>query len=150
MSDETLSLLLDQAKQAEHKAQLALVVAQNQLQEHYRQVAQLENYRLEYVKQLTERGLQGLSASNYGHINRFVTHLDELLSKQRQAAEKFEQNVERSRASWQSSREKRHSLEWLLEKRRSEAQLIAAKREQRLHDEFACIAFNRRVKPDKR
>lgn len=147
MTSNAMTLLIDQAKDAEHHAHLALVAAQQELQSYYLQVEQIEQYRLEYFRQMSERGQSGLSASSYGHLNRFIVQLDETLAKQRQAAMEFEDNVERCREHWQECRQKTKSLEWLVEKRQKEARMRAERLEQKQMDEFATLISNRQKSP---
>ncbi len=139
MTSNAMTLLIEQAKAAEHQAHLALVAAQQELQAYYLQVEQIEQYRLDYFRQMSDRGQQGLSASSYGHLNRFIVQLDETLAKQRQAAMDFEENVESCREHWQQCRQKTKSLEWLVEKRQKEARMRAERLEQKQMDEFATL-----------
>ncbi|AMG29890.1 flagella biosynthesis chaperone FliJ [Grimontia hollisae] len=143
MSDGAMILLIEQAKEQERHAHLALIAAQQELQSYYMQVAQIERYRLDYFRQLSERGQSGLSASSYGHLNRFIVQLDETLAKQRQVAVDFEDNVERCREHWQTCRQKTNSLEWLVEKRQKEASMRAERLEQKQMDEFATLIYPR-------
>lgn len=147
MSENAMNLLVEQAKDIEHKAHLALLSAQKELQGYYQQVEQIEQYRLEYSRQMSLRGQSGLSASNYGHLHRFIVQLDETLVKQRQVASNFEQNVENCREHWQLCRQKSRSLEWLIEKRRNEAKIRLERAEQKEMDEFATLSFSRRKYP---
>ncbi|CZF77171.1 flagellar export protein FliJ [Grimontia marina] len=143
MSEAAMNLLIDQAKEQEHHAHLTLVAAQQELQSYYVQVEQIERYRLDYFRQMSERGQAGLSASSYGHLNRFIVQLDETLAKQRQAAMDFEDNVEQCREHWQHCRQKTKSLEWLVEKRQKEAKMRAERLEQKQMDEFATLIYTR-------
>lgn len=144
MSDNAMSLLLDQAKDFEHKAHLALLGAQQELEGYLQQVEQIEQYRLEYSRQMSTRGQVGLSASSYGHLNRFIVQLDEALVKQRQVAINFEKNVEHCREHWLLCRQKSRALEWLIDKRRNEAKMRFERAEQKQMDEFATLSFIRR------
>lgn len=139
-----MQLLLDQAKDHEHKAHLALINAQQELQGYYLQVEQIEKYRLDYSRQMSSRGQLGLTASSYGHLNRFIVQLDETLAKQRQAATDFEQHVARYLEYWQQCRQKMRSLEWLIEKREKETRIRRERAEQKQMDEFATLSFTRR------
>ncbi|MFD2180254.1 flagellar export protein FliJ [Veronia pacifica] len=143
MANSALELLLERAQSDEQNAQLALVSAQQELEGYRRQLEQIEQYRFDYCKQMTARGQQGLTASNYGHLNRFIVQLDETLAKQRQAAGAFEQKVEDCRTYWHSCREKTRSLDWLCEKRRNEEKIRAEKLEQKQMDEFATLSYFR-------
>ncbi|TXY21555.1 flagella biosynthesis chaperone FliJ [Vibrio mimicus] len=142
--DNALDFLLEQAQEGEDKAVLALSKARSELESYYLQLRQIEQYRLEYCQQLVERGLSGLTASQYGHLNRFLTQLDETLAKQKSAEQHFRMQVENCEQHWMSMRQKRKSYQWLLEKKQTERQLQQEKREQKQMDEFSTLMFNRR------
>lgn len=78
--NNAMEFLLEQTKDREDQAVLALNKARSELEDYYRQVEQIEKYRLDYCQQLVDRGQAGLTASQYGHLNRFLTQLDETLS----------------------------------------------------------------------
>ncbi|ENM5759324.1 flagellar export protein FliJ [Vibrio mimicus] len=142
--DNALDFLLEQAQEGEDKAVLALSKARSELESYYLQLRQIEQYRLEYCQQLVERGQSGLTASQYGHLNRFLTQLDETLAKQKSAEQHFRMQVENCEQHWMSMRQKRKSYQWLLEKKQTERQLQQEKREQKQMDEFSTLMFNRR------
>ncbi|ENM5915086.1 flagella biosynthesis chaperone FliJ [Vibrio mimicus] len=142
--DNALDFLLEQAQEGEDKAVLALSKARSELESYYLQLRQIEQYRLEYCQQLVERGQSGLTASQYGHLNRFLTQLDETLAKQKSAEQHFRMQVENCELHWMSMRQKRKSYQWLLEKKQTERQLQQEKREQKQMDEFSTLMFNRR------
>lgn len=142
--DNALDFLLEQAQEWEDKAVLALSKARSELESYYLQLRQIEQYRLEYCQQLVERGQSGLTASQYGHLNRFLTQLDETLAKQKSAEQHFRMQVENCEQHWMSMRQKRKSYQWLLEKKQTERQLQQEKREQKQMDEFSTLMFNRR------
>lgn len=141
MSNKALALLLEQAKQEERQAQLAIVAAKKELEGYYLQVEQIEKYRLDYSEKMSHQGKQGLSASSYGHLNRFIVQLDEALAKQRQVAENFQQNVQQCTVYWQSCKEKTHIFEWLIEKKKHKEKQLANKNEQKQQDELSALAF---------
>ncbi|ENM5925726.1 flagella biosynthesis chaperone FliJ [Vibrio mimicus] len=142
--DNALDFLLEQAQEGEDKAVLALSKARSELESYYLQLRQIEQYRLEYCQQLVDRGQSGLTASQYGHLNRFLTQLDETLAKQKSAEQHFRMQVENCEQHWMSMRQKRKSYQWLLEKKQTERQLQQEKREQKQMDEFSTLMFNRR------
>lgn len=142
--DNALDFLLEQAQEGEDKAVLALSKARSELESYYLQLRQIEQYRLEYCQQLVERGQSGLTASQYDHLNRFLTQLDETLAKQKSAEQHFRMQVENCEQHWMSMRQKRKSYQWLLEKKQTERQLQQEKREQKQMDEFSTLMFNRR------
>ncbi len=142
--NNAMEFLLEQAKEREDHAVLALNKARSELEGYYRQVEQIEKYRLDYCKQLVDRGQAGLTASQYGHLNRFLTQLDETLSKQKQAETHFKEQVENSQEYWLKMRKERMSYEWMIDKRAKEKQLAEAKREQKHMDEFSTLLYSRK------
>lgn len=144
MSDHAMALILKQAEEVERQAQLTLLSAQQELQGYRQQVAQIEKYRFDYCQQLTARGKTGLTASGYGHLNRFISQLDETLKQQREAANEFEDNVVRCQQYWMQCKKERRSIEWLIEKKAKEARCQAERIEQKQMDEFASLIYTRR------
>ncbi|WP_165311988.1 flagellar export protein FliJ [Vibrio ziniensis] len=142
--DNALEFLLEQAKSKEDKAVMALSKARSELEGYYQQLKQIEQYRLDYCQQLVTRGQAGLTASQYGHLNRFLTQLDETLSKQRQAEQHFKSQVDNCESYWLDVRKQRRSYEWLIEKKQTERLRIQEKRDQKMMDEFSTLSFNRR------
>lgn len=141
--DHALEILLKQAKDRENQAAIALNTANLELDDYYKQLAQIEQYRLDYCQQLVQRGMNGLTASQYTHLNRFLTQLDETLAKQKEAEDHFKQQVVSSEEHWQEMRKDRRSYEWLLEKKRIERQRQADRLEQKQMDEFSSQAYAR-------
>lgn len=142
--ENALDFLLDQAKDNESQAVLALNKARSELDGYYLQIQQIEQYRLDYCNQLVERGKQGLTASQYGHLNRFLTQLDETLTKQKSAEDHFKSQVENCQEHWMSTRKQRRSYEWMLEKKATEKQRKLDKQEQQQMDEFSTLQFARK------
>ncbi len=142
--DNALEFLMQQAQERESQAVAALNQSQVELSEYYQQVAQIEKYRLDYCQQMVDRGKAGLTASQYGHLNRFLTQLDQTLSKQKQAEEHFKNQVSNCHEHLMEVRTQRRSYEWMIEKKRKDKQLAEAKREQKQMDEFANLLYARR------
>lgn len=142
--NNSLEFLLEQAKERENQAVLALNQARTELDGYYQQLQQIEQYRMDYCQQLIDRGQQGLTASQYSHLNRFLTTLDETLAKQKQAESHFKGQVESCEQNWLEARKQRRSYEWLIEKKKTEKAQIENAREQKQMDEFATLQFSRR------
>lgn len=143
--DNALEFLLEQAKDRENQAVLALNQARTELEGYYQQLEQIEKYRLDYCQQLVNRGQQGLTASQYSHLNRFLTTLDETLAKQKQAEAHFKGQVDGCEQNWLESRKQRRSYEWLIEKKQTEKQRLQDIREQKQMDEFSTLQYSRRT-----
>ncbi|WGV99541.1 flagellar export protein FliJ [Vibrio sp. YMD68] len=141
--ENALGFLLEQSKDREDQAVLALNQANAELNNYYEQLSQIEKYRLDYCQQLIDRGKEGLTASQYGHLNRFLTQLDETLAKQKQAESHFKSQVDNCQEHWLEVRKQRRSYEWLLEKKQTEKQKLQEMREQKQLDEFSTLQFSR-------
>jgi flagellar FliJ protein len=142
---QAIEFLLEQAKEKEEQAVLGLTKSRSDLEEYYQQLSQIEQYRIDYCNQLIDRGKGGLSASEYGHLNRFLTQLDNTLSKQKEAESHFIQQVTQSEQLWLEMRKQRRSYEWMLEKKATQAKLQADKAEQKLMDEFSTLSYARQL-----
>ncbi|WP_104402261.1 flagellar export protein FliJ [Vibrio penaeicida] len=142
--NNALEFLLEQAKDKESQSVSALNKSRAELEDYYRQVEQIEKYRLDYCNQLVERGKGGLTASEYGHLNRFLTQLDETLAKQKAAEEHFVSQVNNCEEHWLETRKNRRSYEWMIEKKAKDKRIQQEKVEQRQMDEFSTLQFARR------
>lgn len=143
--NDALEFLLEQSKEHEEQAVMSLSSARQELNQYYTQLKQIEQYRLDYCNQLVERGQQGLSASQYWHLNQFLTQLDSTLAKQKGAEQQFIEQVTQCEEHWLDMRKQRRSYEWLIEKKRSEKERLEQKKEQKSMDEFATLQFSRRI-----
>ncbi|EGU48252.1 flagellar biosynthesis chaperone [Vibrio ichthyoenteri ATCC 700023] len=143
--DNALEFLVEQVKERENQAVLALNQARGELHGYYQQLEQIEKYRLDYCQQLIDRGKQGLTASQYTHLNRFLTTLDNTLSKQKQAESHFKDQVENCEAHWLECRKQRRSYEWMIEEKLKEKQRLENIREQKQMDEFSTLQYSRRT-----
>jgi flagellar FliJ protein len=144
--ENALDFLLEQASDKEQQAVLSLNKARSQLEGYYRQVEQIEKYRRDYCQQLIDRGKGGLTASQYGHLNRFLTQLDETLAKQKQAESHFKEQVNACEEHWLEVRKQRRSYEWMRDKKVEEKQRLEAKKEQRMMDEFSTLMYARKIR----
>ena len=144
----TFDFLLEQAQERENQAVMALNKAKAELEDFYEQVKQIEKYRLDYCNQLLQRGQQGLTASQYGHLNKFLVQLDETLTKQKSAESHFTSQVDNCQAYWQETRKQRRSYEWMMDKKKAERQKMLDKQEQKMMDEFSTLQFARRSKTE--
>jgi len=142
--ENAMEFLLEQASERENNAVLALNKARSELDGYYQQVKQIERYRLDYCQQLIDRGKHGLSASEYGHLNRFLTQLDETLKKQREAEGHFKSQVDNCQEHWLETRKQKRSYEWLIDKKLKEKQSRDNYQEQKQMDEFTTLQYARR------
>ncbi len=131
-------------KEAEEQAALQLKSAQLELQKCQGQLDALNNYRLEYMKQMGETQGKTLSASEYHSFHEFIKQVDQALIQQVNAVKETEKQTGYRQVHWQEKQQKRKAVEMLLEKNALKAQIIANKREQKASDEFAMQQFIRK------
>ncbi len=144
----TFDFLLEQSQERENQAVMALNKAKAELDDFYKQVQQIEKYRLDYCNQLFQRGKEGLTASQYSHLNKFLVQLDETLVKQKSAECHFTDQVDNCQTYWQETRKQRRSYEWMIDKKKSERQKMLDRQEQNMMDEFSTLQFSRRIKAE--
>ncbi len=134
---KAFELLLEQAEQKEQSASGLLSQARQQLSSHLAQMDIIHDYRFDYCQQLSVRGSTGLNAHEYTHLQQFIGHLDQNLTKQNYARRSFEEQADRAREQWLDAKKKHKSLAMLMEKRALQKQQKAAREEQKLNDEMA-------------
>lgn len=140
---KAMDLLLEQAGKKEQDASGHLSQARQQLSMHEAQMERIHEYRYDYCQQMSQRGCAGLNASEYHHLQQFIGHLDQNLVKQNYARRTFEEQADRARELWLDAKQKRKSLEMLVERREKQKQQKAAREEQKLNDEMAAQLLRR-------
>ncbi|ARD23212.1 MULTISPECIES: flagellar export protein FliJ [Shewanella] len=141
---DPLLTVLKLNKEAEEQAALQLKSAQLEQQKHQSQLDALNNYRLEYMKQMGENQGKTLSASQYHSFHEFIKQVDQALLQQVNAVKEAEKQTGYRQVHWQEKQQKRKAVELLLEKNAQKAQQLANKKEQKASDEFAMQQFIRK------
>ncbi|WP_119968993.1 flagellar export protein FliJ [Shewanella japonica] len=141
---DPLLTVLKLNKEAEEQAALQLKSAQLEQQKHQSQLDALNNYRLEYMKQMGENQGKTLSASQYHSFHEFIKQVDQALLQQVNAVKEAEKQTGYRQVYWQEKQQKRKAVELLLEKNAQKAQQLANKKEQKASDEFAMQQFIRK------
>ncbi|WP_144209950.1 flagellar export protein FliJ [Shewanella donghaensis] len=131
-------------KEAEEQAALQLKSAQLELQKTESQLDALNNYRLEYMKQMGENQGKVLSASQYHSFHEFIKQVDQALVQQVNTVKEAQKQTHHRQVHWQEKQQKRKAVELLLEKNAQKALQIANKREQKDSDEFAMQQYIRK------
>ena len=140
----TFDFLLEQTQKEESQAILALDKAKMELNNFYKQIKQIEQYRLDYCNQLLEKGQQGLTASEYGYLNKFLMQLDEALIKQKKVENHFTLQVDNCQMHWQEIGKQRRSYELIIKKKKLDEQKKTEWQEQLIQDELTTLRFIRR------
>ncbi|NKF50224.1 flagellar export protein FliJ [Shewanella sp. WXL01] len=140
---DPLKTVLKIAADEEEVASLQLKSARLELQKGQNQLTALNDYRLDYMKQIGAQQGQSLSASQYHQFHRFIKQIDDAIAQQVSAVKESEKQVGYRQENWQQKQQKRKAVEMLIEKKRLAAQAAEAKREQKASDEFAIQQFFR-------
>ncbi|ACK45948.1 flagellar export protein FliJ [Shewanella baltica] len=141
---DPLLLVLKLANDAEEQAALLLKSAQLECQKRLNQLSALNNYRLEYMKQMQSQQGQAISASHYHQFHRFIRQIDDAITQQNRVVVDGEKQKEYRQQHWLEKQKKRKAVELLLASKEKKRQVVEQKREQKMTDEFASQQFYRR------
>ena len=129
---DPLLTVLKLATAAEDQAALQLKSAQFEKQKRQGQLDALNNYRLDYMKQMEGHTGTTLRANQYHQFHQFIRQVDSAITQQVAAVKDAEKQ------------QKRKAVEMLLSQKATKAMVIEAKREQKMSDEFAMQQYFRR------
>ena len=143
---DPLLLVLNLALDAEEQASLLLKSAQLECQKRQHQLNALNNYRLDYMKQMQSQQGQAISASHYHQFHRFIRRIDDAIAQQNRVVADGEKQKEYRQHHWLEKQKKRKAVELLLANKAKKRDALELKREQKMTDEFASQQFYRRHK----
>ncbi|MCL1141684.1 flagellar export protein FliJ [Shewanella gaetbuli] len=143
MRNDPLFTVLKLATEAEEQAALQLKSAQFERQKRQGQLEALNNYRLDYMKQMKGQQGQSVSANHYHQFHQFIKQVDTAIAQQVASVKDAEQQVGYRQTHWQEKQQKRKAVEMLIEKKRQKASIAQAKQEQKMSDEFAMQQYFR-------
>ena len=122
-----------------------LKLAENEYQQHISRLQGVADYRLEYMKRLSQRAEQGLDSATYSHYHAFIAKLDTAAEQVEIAMHQAKALVEQSRSIWLKQKQKVKAVKLLHEKRLKQSALAAERTEQKMFDEIATQQYVRRV-----
>ena len=140
---DPLLTVLKLATSAEEQAALQLKSAQFEKQKRQGQLDALNNYRLDYMKQMGEHQGATLRANQYHQFHQFIRQVDSAISQQVVAVKDAETQVDYRQSYWQEKQQKRKAVEMLLAHKADKAMIAETKREQKMSDEFAMQQYLR-------
>lgn len=143
---DPLLLVLNLALDAEEQASLLLKSAQLECQKRQHQLNALNNYRLDYMKQMQSQQGQAISASHYHQFHRFIRQIDDAIAQQHRVVADGEKQKEYRQHHLLEKQKKRKAVELLLASKAKKRDALELKREQKMTDEFASQQFYRRHK----
>ena len=119
----------------EQKASQALQAAELDYQQNKERLKSVSDYRLEYMKRLNQRSIEGIDSATYSHFHAFIAKLDN-------AAQQVKVAVHQAKAL--VATRKIQAVELLRDGKLAELKLAANKQEQKMFDEIATQQFVRR------
>ncbi|MBA6389449.1 flagellar export protein FliJ [Colwellia sp. BRX10-3] len=128
----------------EQKASQALQAAEFDYQQNKDRLKNVSDYRLEYMRRLNQRSLEGIDSATYSHFHAFIAKLDNASQQVKIAVHQAKALVETRKKQWLEQRRKIQAVELLRDKKLAALQLTANKQEQKMFDEIATQQFVRR------
>lgn len=142
--NKQLETLLKFEHSKEELAANTLRTAENDYQQNLIRLQSVADYRLEYMKRLSERSSVGLDSATYNHYHAFISKLDYASEQVKVAMQQAKALVEQSKSLWLKQRQKVQAVEMLAEKRNLSLAKVESKKEQAMFDEIATQQFLRR------
>lgn len=139
-----LQTVIKVERDREDKAARVLQMAEGNVQQQKQKLSSLQQYRLDYVRQIQQSGKQGgVDARNYHQHLQFVGKLDKAIQQQMNIISQARMVVDQRRRQWLEQQTRRKAVDVLIEKKQAEAAITANRREQSMLDEFANQRFLR-------
>ncbi|MGQ8366385.1 flagellar export protein FliJ [Glaciecola sp. 1036] len=142
-SIQQLQLVVDIEKKKENTLLQHYQTAKQYVFDNQRKLSGLENYRLEYLKQIKQKVNQGVGAKTLIQHQNFVAKLDKACQQQINIINQGVMAENQRKQQWLLQQKKTKAVEALIQKRRIQAQMLEQKKEQKLFDEIASQRFHR-------
>ena len=136
-----LRLETDKEKNTLH----AFNVAQDYYQQQKAKLTSLQQYRLDYFRQLQQEGGNGVGARHYQQRLSFVAKLDKACEQQGHVIAQCKMAADQRRTQWLAQQRRRQAVEKLIEKKDQSLQIIDNRIEQQMMDELATQRLLRRT-----
>jgi flagellar FliJ protein len=128
----------------EQKASQELQAAELDYQQNQDRLKNVSDYRLEYMRRLNQRSLEGIDSATYNHFHAFIAKLDNAAQQVKIAVHQAKALVETRKKQWLEQRRKIQAVELLRDKKLAILALAANKQEQKMFDEIATQQYVRR------
>ena len=136
-STNVLNMLQGIASKEVDEATEALAKAMKVAAEAQSKQDMLNEYRLDYVKNLNNILEAGMGAEAYQNFQNFFGKLDQAIAGQQEVVELANQQVKAKKFLWQESQRKKLSYEVLSDRSEKRVLKVEQKKDQKLMDEFA-------------
>ena len=144
MTIKQLDTLYRFEQDKEHKAAQRLQQAEQDYQQNIQRLQSVSDFRLEYMKRLSQRCVNGIDSATYTHFHAFITKLDNASEQVKVAIRQAKALVAQTKKHWLEQRQKLQAVEHLRDKKRVVLLKKANKQEQQMFDEIATQQFIRR------
>jgi len=144
MAMKQLDTILKFEKDNEQRCADQLKLAENEYQQNMTRLQGVSDYRLEYMKRLSQRAEQGLDSATYSHYHAFISKLDTASEQVEIAMKQAKALAEQSKTLWLKQRQKVKAVELLRDKRLQKIAKAADRTEQKMFDEIATQQYIRR------
>lgn len=128
----------------EQAALQAFKLAQDYHQQQKAKLTSLQQYRLEYMRQIQQEGNAGVGARQYQQRLSFVAKLDKACEQQGHMIAQCALAVDQRKQQWLAQQRKRQAVEKLIDKKHQTLQVIDNRAEQQSLDELALQRLLRR------
>jgi len=139
-----LDTLLKFEKDKEGQAAQKLQAAELEYQQNISRLNGVGDYRLEYMKRLNQRSIEGIDSATYSHYHGFIAKLDHAAEQVRIAMVQAKALAEQCKNLWMKQRQKVKAVEHLRDKQLKKMAAIAQSNEQKMFDEMATQQYIRR------
>lgn len=136
-SSNVLGMLKGIATKEVDEATEALAKAMKLANEAQAKQDMLNEYRLDYVKNLNKILEAGMGAESYQNFQNFFGKLDQAIAGQQEVVELALQQVKVQKQLWQESQRKKLSYEVLSDRTEKRVLIVEQKKDQKMMDEFA-------------
>ena len=144
MAMKQLDTLLRFEQEKSDRCAEQLKIAENEYQQNITRLQGVSDYRLEYMKRLSQRAESGLDSATYSHYHAFIAKLDQAAGQVKIAMRQAKALAEKNKELWLKQRQKVKAVELLRNKRLDKLSVAAQRTEQKMFDEIATQQFIRR------
>ncbi|MEI9537331.1 flagellar export protein FliJ [Enterobacter cancerogenus] len=140
-----MALLRDMAQETLTETTRALGGVQQQLQQAVVQHEQLQNYEREYQQSLRQGMMgKGMSVADLVNHQTFILSLKQVVRQQEGHVNACEKAVDQVKQNWMQNKQRLNAFETLIDRRATAQALSESRHEQKLMDEFAQRAGQKR------
>lgn len=141
MADEQLQMVAKWEREKEQKLARDFQLAQQHANLNKQKLSSLEQYRLDYLKQIQKKATTGLVGQSFHQLQSFVGKLDKACQQQTQVHSRSVLVADQRKAQWLHQQRKRKAVEMLVEKKKLQKLARQERQEQQMLDELATQKF---------